>query len=60
MNKGMIIYDKVFAALFAAVGAGALYGVVVKGAYWHIVTVVISVVMAVALLRDAEKEKCFS
>lgn len=57
MNKGMIIYDKVFAALFAAVGAGALYGVVVKGAYWHIVTVVISVVMAVALLRDAEKEK---
>lgn len=60
MNKGIIIIDKVFAALFAALGVGATFGVVVKGAYWHIVTVVISVVMIVALLRDAEKERCFS
>lgn len=56
MNKGIVISDKVFAALFAALGVGAAYGVVVKGAYWHIVTVVISAVMAVALLCDAEKE----
>lgn len=57
MNKGIVIYDIVFAVLFAALGAGASYGVVFKGAYWHILTVAIAVAMFVALVRDAKKER---
>ena len=57
MNKGIVIYDIVFAVLFAAFGAGAAYGVVFKGAYWHILIVAIAVAMFVALVRDAKKER---
>lgn len=56
MNKGLIIFDKVFAALFAALGLTAAYGVIAKGAWWHIGTVAISSVVTIALVRDARKE----
>jgi hypothetical protein len=56
MNKSIITLDKVFAALFAALGLTAAYGVIVKGAWWHIGTVAIAVVVFGALVRDARKE----
>lgn len=56
MNKGIVIYDKVFAVIFAALGLAEVYGVVIKGAWWHILTVGIASVLVVALVRDIKKE----
>ena len=56
MNKSIVIIDKVFAALFAALGLAAAYGVVIKGAWWHIVTAAICTLLVFALLNDAKKE----
>lgn len=56
MKKGIVICDKAFAVVFAALGLAAAYGVVAKGAWWHIVTVAIAVVVFGALVRDARKE----
>ncbi len=42
--------------MFAALGLTAAYGVIVKGAWWHIGTVAIAVVVFGALVRDARKE----
>lgn len=56
MNKSIIILNKVIAALFAALVLTAAYGVIIKGAWWHIGIVAIAVVIFVALVRDARKE----
>lgn len=56
MNKSIVIFDEVFAALFAALGLSASYGVIVKGAWWHIVTVAICTLLVFVLLNDAKKE----
>jgi hypothetical protein len=55
MNKSIIILDNVFAALFAALGLTAAYGVIVKGAWWHIVTVGICAAIALASHADIKK-----
>lgn len=57
MNKTTLIYDKVFAVIFAALGLAAAYGVVIKGAWWHILTVGIASVLVVALVRDTKKNE---
>ena len=57
-KRGMLVYDRVFAILFGAVGLVEAYGVVVKGAWWDIVWVAMAAVMVVALSRDAKKEVC--
>lgn len=57
MNKGIVFFDIVFSALFLAIVACAAYGVIIKGAYWHITTVAVGVVLAFALARDAKKER---
>ena len=57
MNKGIVFFDIVFAVLFLAIAACAAYGVIIKGAYWHITTVVIGAVVAFALVRDVKKER---
>ena len=44
--------DKALAIAFTVLGLGALYGVIAKGAWWHIGTMVICAVMAVALWND--------
>lgn len=56
MNKGIVIFDIVFAVIFTALGLAAVYGVVIKGAWWHILTVGIASVLVVALVRDIKKE----
>lgn len=45
--------DKALAIAFTVLGLGALYGVVAKGAWWHIGMAVICAVMAVALWKSA-------
>jgi len=45
--------DKALAIAFTVLGLGALYGVVAKGAWWHIGTAAICIVMAVALWKSA-------
>lgn len=55
-NRTMIISDKVFAALFAAIGIAAAYGVIAKGAWWHIPTVIFASALVAAFSRDAKKE----
>jgi len=48
--------DMIEAGIFAVLGSVCIYGVVAKGAWWHIVTAVICAAVAVALLKDAGKE----
>lgn len=55
MNKSIIILDKVYVAAFTALGAVALYGVVAKGAWWHIVTVGICAAIALSSHADIKK-----
>lgn len=45
--------DKALAIAFTVLGLGVLYGVIAKGAWWHIGTMVICAVMAVALWKSA-------
>ena len=44
--------DKAQAVAFALVGLGCIYGVIAKGAWWHIGTAAICAVLAVALWND--------
>jgi hypothetical protein len=56
MKDNLIVtLDKVYVAAFAVMGAVALYGVVVKGAWWHIVTVGICAAIALASHADIKK-----
>ena len=53
MKDNLIVtLDKVYVAAFAVMGAVALYGVVVKGAWWHILTVGICAAIALASHAD--------
>lgn len=56
MKHGMVVYDRVFASLFGAVGLTEAYGVVVNGAWWNIIWVALSAVMVAVLVHDARKE----
>ena len=47
-NNGILILDKVQEYIFGIVGAVALYGVIIKGAWWHILTVGICAAIALA------------
>ncbi|MBR0177769.1 MAG: hypothetical protein IJQ11_10105 [Bacteroidales bacterium] len=58
-NNGILILDKVLEYIFGIVGAVALYGVIIKGAWWHILTVVACAVIAIASQADAKKEKAY-
>ena len=49
--------DRILSALFAIVGVAAMFGVLFRGATWHIVTVVMCAVMVLALMADAEAEE---
>lgn len=44
--------DRIGACAFAALAALCIYGVIAKGAWWHIGTAVICAVMAVTLWTD--------
>ena len=52
----MKTYDRIFAAIFGIVGAVVLYGVLFKGATWHIPTVILCVVLVIVFLADTEAE----
>ena len=54
-DKLIVTLDKVYVAAFAVIGAVALYGVVVKGAWWHILTVGICAAIALASHADIKK-----
>ena len=58
MKDNLIVtLDKVYVAAFAVMGAVALYGVVVKGAWWHILTVGICAAIALASHASIEKDE---
>ena len=48
--------ERVFGWIFAAMGVGALVGVVGYGAYWHWFTVGVCVVMVWSCFHEARKE----
>lgn len=58
-NKLIVTLDKVYVAAFTALGAVALYGVIIEGAWWHILTVVACAAIAIAIHADAKKEKAY-
>ena len=45
--------DKAQAVAFGLLGLGCIYGVIAKGAWWHIGTAAICAAMAVALWKAA-------
>ena len=53
--KHNLIYtlDMIFTFIFEGMAFACLYGVVAKGAWWHIGTAVICIVVALAHLKDA-------
>ena len=53
MKNLIYTLDKAQAVAFALVGLGCIYGVIAKGAWWHIGTAVICAVMAVGLWKNA-------
>lgn len=56
MKDNLIVtLDKVYVAAFTALGVFAIYGVVVKGAWWHILTVGICAAIALASHADIKK-----
>jgi hypothetical protein len=58
MKDNLIVtLDKIQVATFTALGAVALYGVVVKGAWWHILTVGICAAIALATYKSIEKDE---
>lgn len=46
------VLDRAQAVAFGLLGLGCIYGVIAKGAWWHIGTAVICAVMAVTLWTD--------
>ena len=57
--KNILIYiiDRIQACAFGSLALLAAYGVIFKGAWWHIGTVLICIAVAKASLADARKEK---
>lgn len=56
MKDNLIVtLDKVYVAAFTAFGAVALYGVIAKGTWWHILTVGICAAIALASHADIKK-----
>jgi hypothetical protein len=56
MKDNLIVtLDKVYVAAFTAFGAVASYGVIAKGAWWHILTVGICAAIALASHADIKK-----
>lgn len=53
MKNLIYTLDKAQAVAFALVGLVAIYGVIAKGAWWHIGTAVICAAMAVGLWKNA-------
>lgn len=53
--KHNLIYtiDMIEAGIFAVLGSVCIYGAIAKGAWWHIGTAAICIVMAVALWKSA-------
>lgn len=47
------ITDMVLAFVFEGLAFACLYGAIAKGAWWHIGTATICIVIAFALLKDA-------
>ncbi|MBR4562162.1 MAG: hypothetical protein IKO23_09625 [Bacteroidales bacterium] len=52
MKNLIYTLDKAQAVAFGLLGLGCIYGVIAKGAWWHIGTAAICAVMAVALWKD--------
>lgn len=53
MKNLIYTLDKAQAVAFGLLGLGCIYGVIAKGAWWHIGTAVICAAMAVALWKSA-------
>lgn len=53
MKNLIYTLDKAQAVAFGLLGLGCIYGVIAKGAWWHIGTAAICAVMAVALWKSA-------
>lgn len=58
-NAEIYVLDKIQEHTFGIVGAVALYGVIIEGAWWHILTVVACAAIAIASHADAKKEKAY-
>ncbi len=56
-NTEIYIIDKIQEFAFIVFGMMALYGVVFKGAWWHILTVIGCAAVAIASYEDAKKER---
>ena len=55
--KTLKTFDKIFAWLFVALAISCAYGIVIKGAWWHVGTLAIAAGIAKALFVDAKKEE---
>lgn len=55
--NGMVVFDYIFAAILGVWGLVASYGIIFKGAWWHIVGVFFCALLVIALLNDAKKER---
>ena len=55
-NNSMYTLDMIQAWVFGVLALVAAYGVIAKGAWWHIGTMVICVALVLALRADAKKE----
>ena len=53
MKNLIYTLDKAQAVAFGLLGLGCLYGVIFKGAWWHIGTAVICAALAVGLWKNA-------
>lgn len=54
-NAEIYVLDKIQEYTFGIVGAVALYGVIIEGAWWNILTVVACAAIAIASNADAKK-----
>ena len=55
--KTLKTFNKIFAWLCVALAIACAYGIVGKGAWWHVGTLAISAGIAKALFTDAKKEE---
>ncbi len=57
MKNLIYTLDKAQAVAFGLLGLGCIYGVIAKGAWWHIGTMLMCLAIAAASWEDAKKEK---
>lgn len=51
-----VTFNKIFALVFGLTGAGAIWSVIVLGAWWQLFIALICVIMVVVLIKEDRKK----